>query len=161
MKTSGRTRDRTFRPTVEKPVFAESVQDERAEAADRAFLDRDEDLVPFGKLPQQRAVEGLSETRIRHRGGEAHAGQRVGSLQGFGQPGAERQKRDLLAFAHDTALADLQRNADGRHFHADAFASRIAQRRGSLVVGHLGRHIWTRSASSAAAMIIMLGRQPR
>jgi hypothetical protein len=34
--------------------------------------------------------------------------QRVGRLQRLGQPGAEREDSDLLAFAHHPALADLQ-----------------------------------------------------
>ena len=40
----------------------------RAEAADRAFLDRDEELVAGGEVEDEFAVEGLGEARVGDRG---------------------------------------------------------------------------------------------
>ena len=54
------------------------------------------------------------------------------------KPGAERQQRDLAAFADDAALSDLERNADFRHVDAAAFAARIAQRARAVVDRDLG-----------------------
>ena len=91
-------------------------------------------------LEDQFLVERLHEARVRNGGREAVRGEFVGRLFAFGETGAERQQRDLLAFADDAALADLQGNADLGHFNAAAFATRITQRARTVVDGNLGRH---------------------
>ncbi len=64
----------------------------------------------------------------------------VRRLLAFGQTRAERQQRDLGAFANNAALADLERDAGFRHLDAAAFAARIAQRARTVVDRDLGRH---------------------
>ena len=66
--------------------------------------------------------------------------QLVCRLEAFAEPRAEREQRDLGAFAHDAALADLERLAFLRQRHAAAFAARIAERRGPIVDGDGGRY---------------------
>ena len=55
------------------------------------------------------------------------------------EAGAERQQRDLGAFADDAALSDLERDADFGHLDAAAFAARIAHRARAVVDRDLGR----------------------
>ncbi len=59
-------------------------------------------------------VERLGEARIGDRRRQPERRELVGRLQAFGEPRAERQQRDLAAFAHDAALADLERHAARR-----------------------------------------------
>ncbi len=95
----------------------------------------------FACEPQQQVrIERLGEARVRDRGRQAERCQFVGGLQAFPQPRAVRQQRHLVAFAHDAALADLERHAFGRQRHAEAFAARITQRRGRVVDRDLRRH---------------------
>ena len=58
----------------------------------------------------------------------------------LGKPRAERQDGDRRAFAHDAALADLERHALGRQLDADALAARIAEGARPVVDGDGGRH---------------------
>src|SRR3954469_10862105 len=110
----------------------------RAETADRAFLDRDQDLVVARELEHELGVQRLHEARIRDRGREAVSGELVGGLLAFGKARAEGEQGDLAALADDAALADLERNADFRHLDAAAFAARIAQRTRTIVDRDLG-----------------------
>ena len=66
----------------------------RAEAADRAFLDRDQQFVRRGEPQHQLAVERLGETRVGDGGRKAARGEFLGRLQRLGEPGAERQDGD-------------------------------------------------------------------
>ena len=61
---------RTFRPLVEQPFMREVLQHVAAEAADRAFLDRDQHLVLAGEPEDQVGVERLGEAGIGDRGRE-------------------------------------------------------------------------------------------
>ena len=112
---------------VEHAVLGEGMHDLRAEAADRAFLDGDEHVVFARQLEHQIGVDRLGETRVGHRRGQAVRLQRVGRLQAFAEPGAEREQGDGRAFAHDATLADFQRNADGGQIDADTVAAREAE----------------------------------
>ena len=111
----------------------------RAEAADRAFLDGDQQFVLGGEAQHQIAVERLGEARVGDRGRKAARGEFLGRLQRFGEPGAERQDGDARALAQDAALADRQRDAALGQFDADAVAARIAQRDRAGVMGGAGR----------------------
>ena len=101
----------------------------RAEAAGRAFLDGDQELVRRGQLEDEFAVEGLGEARVGDRGRKAARRELLRRLQGFAEPRAKRQDRDPRALAHDAALADRQNLALLRQVDADALAARIAQAR--------------------------------
>ena len=105
-----------------------------------AFLDGDQHLVLAGEPQDEIGVERLGEAGIGDRGRKPVAGQLVGRLEAFAEPRAVGQQRDLVAFAHDAAAADLERLAFGRHRHAAAFAARITQRRRAVVDRDLGRH---------------------
>ena len=83
MNTSGSTMHRTFSAAVEDAVLGQRLQHLRAEAADRALLDRDEDLVLAGEPQHQIGVERLGEARVGHRGGQAVRGERLGRLAGI------------------------------------------------------------------------------
>ena len=93
-----------------------------------------------GEPQQQVAVDRLGEAGVRDRGRKAEGGELFGRLQRFRKPRAERQDGDLAALANDTALADFERLALGRHLDADAFTARIAQRRRAIVDRDLRRH---------------------
>jgi hypothetical protein len=69
-----------------------------------------------------------SEAQIGNRGGETARIERVGGLQRLAEARAERQDRDLLAFAHDAALADLEQLGRGGQIDPGAVATRIAHR---------------------------------
>ena len=81
----------------------------RAESADRAFFDGDDQLVLGGEAQDQLAVERLGEARVGDGGREAARAELLGRLQRLGEPRAERQDRDARALANDAALADRQR----------------------------------------------------
>ena len=85
-------------------------------------------------------VERLGEARVGNRRRQAERGELVGRLEAFGEPRAERQDGDRGAFAHDAALADLERTAFRRQLHADALAARIAEGGRPVVDGGRGRH---------------------
>ena len=110
-------------------MLGQRLQHVGAEAADRAFLDGDQHLVLAREPQQQVGVERLGKARIGDRRRQAERGQFVGGLQAFAEPRAVGEQRDLVAFAQDAALADLERHAFRRHRHAEAFAARIAQAR--------------------------------
>jgi hypothetical protein len=74
-----------------------------AEAADGAFLDRDERLVGAGEPQDQVAVERLGEAGVGDGGVDALRGQRVGGLFDLLQAGAEGEERHALAFADHPA----------------------------------------------------------
>ena len=66
----------------------------RAEAAGRAFLDGDQELVSRGELEDQLAVEGLGESGVGDGGREAPRRQFVRRLERFAEPRAKRQDGD-------------------------------------------------------------------
>jgi hypothetical protein len=144
---------------VDQAGIAGEGEDMGAEAADRRLLDRHRDLVRREQPPDQLFVERLGEAQVGDRGRQAARVELVGGLQRLGEPGAERQDRDLLALAHDPALADLeplrrlgQRDA-GAVRRADS-GPRSGGRRCNAAVWTM----WTSSASSAAAITTKLGR---
>ena len=100
---------RTLQPAIERAVLGQRLQHIGAEAADRAFLDGDQHLVLARQPQQQIGVERLGKARIGDRGRQAERGQFVGRLQAFAEPRAVGQQRHLVAFAHDAALADFER----------------------------------------------------
>ena len=70
-------------------------------------------------------VERLGKARIRDRGGQSVRRQRIGRLEAYLQPRAEREQRDRRPLAHDPAFSDLERSADLRHVDADAVAAEV------------------------------------
>ncbi len=126
---------------VEQPGIQQELLDLAAEAADRALLDRDHELVVDRQLADQLLVERLGEAGICDRGRQAAGGQLVGRAQAFLQPGAIGQERDRpIAGAHDPALADLERRADLGQIDPDALAAREAQGGRPVVEDRHGRH---------------------
>ena len=67
-----------------------------AEAADRAFLDRDQHLVLARQPQQQIGIERLGEARIGDRRRQAVGGELLGRLQAFAEPSAEDSSATLL-----------------------------------------------------------------
>ena len=126
--------------SVEQSVVGERLEDLRTEAADRAFLDCDQDFVVRGQTADQIAIDRLGEACIRHRGRNTARGKVFRGLLRFGKAGSERQQRHRRALANDAAAADLERDAALRHLDADAFATRVTQRGGALVIGRLRRN---------------------
>src|ERR1700724_4383658 len=102
------------------------MQDERAEAANRPFFDGDEHFVLARQTKDEVLVERLGESGIRDRCREPGGVERLGRLEAFHKPGAEREQRNLRALAHDATLADRKRYADLWHVDAHALAARIA-----------------------------------
>ena len=131
-------------------------------AADRAFLDDDQDaMVPCELLDHER-IERFGEPRIGHRAGETPRGQRLGRLHAVGQAGAERQDRHRRTLADDTPLADRQRHAPLRQRQPDAGAAWIPHRARPFVERRPAwRTMCISSSSSLGAMIVMPGKQPR
>ncbi len=112
---------------IEQPGFGEMLQHVAAEAADRALLDRHQDLVLLGETADQIAVERLHEARIGNGRRKAHGRELVGGLQCLGQARAEREDGDGGPFPDDAALADRERHALLGPFQAHALAARIAE----------------------------------
>ncbi len=84
-------------------------------------------------------VERLGEARVRNRGREPQRGQFVRRLQALAEPRAVGEERDLVALAHDAALADFERPPFRGQRQAHALAARITQRRRAVIIGGLGR----------------------
>ena len=105
MKRSGSTIGRTSEPAVQQPAPGQMLQHRRAEAADRALLDRDQHLVVPRQLLDQRRVERLGEARVGDRRRQAARRQLVRRPQRIGKPRAERQDRDRAALAQHPARA--------------------------------------------------------
>ena len=93
---------------VERALLGERLHHERAKAADRAFLDRDQDFVVRGEPANEIVIERLGETRVGDRRRDAVGREILGGFQSLGQACAEGQDRDLVAFAQDPAAADLE-----------------------------------------------------
>ncbi len=113
-----------LQPLVELATLRQVMQHEGAEAADRAFLDRDDDLMRAYKAVDQVGIERLGETRIGDRGREPVGAELLRRLQAFLQARAVAEQRDGRALLDDAAAADLERHALFRHFDADAVAPR-------------------------------------
>src|ERR1051326_3907689 len=97
-----------LQPLVELPRGREVMQHLSGKAANRRFLDGDQDLVLPSELVNQRGVDRLCEPRVRDRGREAMTRQLVGGLEALLQPRAQAQDRYLGAFAYNTPAPDLQ-----------------------------------------------------
>ena len=122
----------------------------RAEPADRAFFDRQYDLVAGHQLADQIGVERLGKPQVGNRGGETFGLELVGGFQRFGQPRAEREDRNLGALADDPALADLQLFRDFGQFNPNTVAARIAKGNRAAVmerggIGHVNQLGFVRS----------------
>jgi hypothetical protein len=88
-------------------VLGERVQDEGAEAADRALLDGDQGFVLAGQAQDQVDVERLGEAGVATVAEmpRAASGRRPSATS---PARAEGEDGDGRAFAHDAALADLE-----------------------------------------------------
>src|SRR3546814_11731064 len=80
----------------------------RAEAADRAFLYRDEQFVVRRQLADKIKVQRLGEPHVRNGGRKPHRIQLRRRRFRLAKPGAERKQRDLLALPADSPRADLK-----------------------------------------------------
>ena len=113
------------------------MQHERAEAAASAFFDRDQHFVFFCKAQDQLFVQRFGEARVGDRGRQSHGGELICRLQALLQTRAKREQCNLVALAHNAALADFQRFGIFGNVDADAFTTRIAEG-GGAVVDHGG-----------------------
>ena len=75
-------------PVIEPPALRQGMENLSAKPANRAFLDRDQNLVIASELLQQFAVERLGEPGVGHGRGQAEFGEFVGGLQAFLEPRA-------------------------------------------------------------------------
>ncbi len=111
----------------------------RAEAADRAFLDRHDQLMIGGEAQDQIAVERLGEARVGDGRRKPARRQFLGRLERFGEPRPKRQDGDPRAAAQHAPLADRQGNAALGDLDADAVAARVAQRDRAGIMGGASR----------------------
>ncbi len=61
--------------TVECAIFGEQLHHKGAEAADRAFLDRDQDFVVRREAEEEVLIEGFGEARVGDRRRDAIGGE--------------------------------------------------------------------------------------
>ena len=121
---------------VERARSRREAEHMRAEAADRAFLDRDQHLVVAREAQDQIAVERLGEARIGDRRRQAARGELLGRLQRLGEPRAERQDRDARCLRAGCGPCRSRSGTPrSRQLDADALAARIAQRDRAVVDG--------------------------
>ena len=120
--------------------MSQAVQDLGREAADRPFLDGDQQLVLARQGAHQGLVQRLGETRVRHRRRQPVGAKLVRRRQALVQARAEAQQRHRRPFAQHPPLAQLQDLAALRQGGAEPLAARIAQRRRTVVDRHQSRH---------------------
>ena len=125
---------------IQCPAFGQQLQHMRAEAADRAFLDQNQNLVLAGEPHDQVLVERLGKARVGNRSRQAGCVQFVRRQQAFAQTAAKRQESDLGPLADHAALADLQNLSALRQVDADTLATRVAEGDRTLVIGGGRRH---------------------
>src|SRR6516225_2571229 len=125
---------------IKNAVLGERLHHEAAEPADRALLHREQHFVSARQAKQQVNIERFGEARVGDRGRQAKGRKLVGCLEALAKPGAERKQRDLAAFAHDAAFADLERLALCRKRNPEPFATRITQCRRAVVDGDGSRN---------------------
>src|SRR5207244_2149316 len=73
---------------IEQPLLGQFLQDVRTEAANSAFLDRDEHFVLARKARNQIDIEGLGKARICDRGRQAKCRKLLGRLEAIAEPPA-------------------------------------------------------------------------
>jgi hypothetical protein len=125
---------------VEQPGMRQVLHDQRAEAADAAFLDGQQHLVLARQALHQPGVQRLGEARIGDRGGKAMRRQLVRRPQAFLQARAVGEDRDGVAFPQHAPLAERQHRAALRQLDAEPLAARIAEGGRAVVAGGRGRH---------------------
>ena len=108
LENIGQAHGADLQAVVEQAGIACMGQDMRADPTDGGFLDGHHDLMRAHQAVDQIGVEWFCEAQIRNGGGQAFGLQLIRGLLRFGKTRAERQDRDLAAFANHAALADLQ-----------------------------------------------------
>ena len=127
---------------LEQAVLGKQVQDVGTEAADRPFLDRDQDFMLARQALDQVGIERFGKPRVRHRRRQPERREFFRGARTFGKAGSEREKCNLAALADNSALADLEGYADLRHVHPDPVAARIAEGGRAVVDGRRrGDHV--------------------
>ena len=112
------------------------------ESATGAFFHRDQQVVTLGQLRDQRSVEWLGEAGIGHCDRQSLRLEKVGSIEAFAEPGAERQECDVIALPDNAPLADLERFTPLGQRHAGSLAARVPERdRPGVVCGGGGHHV--------------------
>jgi len=146
---------------IQQTAFGQRRQHESAEAAPRAFLDSDEHLVVAGEISQQRFIQRLGETCVRHRRRETLLVQHLGREQAFLQARSVGQDGGSRALLDHASLADLQRLRIVQQLQANALAARITESR-RAIVDRVRRSATMRcsSTSSAAAISTKPGSAP-
>jgi len=124
---------------IQQAVVGQILQHMAAEAADRTFLDGDENLVILRQLPDEIGIERLHETGVRHRRRKTECRELIGGFQRLAEPRAERQQRNRRTLAQNAALADRESLTNFRHLNAGAFPARIPERRRTIVDRSRGR----------------------
>src|SRR3546814_14729869 len=90
-------------PGIRQTLVGCNRQHMRAEAADRAFLYRDEQLVVRRKLADKLKVQRLGEPHVRNRGRKPQRIQMRPSRFRLAKPGADRNKTKHTALPDDSA----------------------------------------------------------
>src|SRR6266550_9424851 len=101
----------------------------RAEAANGAFLDGQQDFVVLREAPHQIGIERLGEARIGDRRRQSIGGELLRCSQALREARAETENRDRTSFAQDAPLAELKRLSDHGKRDANALAARVAESR--------------------------------
>src|SRR3546814_9766960 len=94
--------------------------------ANAALFNGNGDFMGGKQLADQLFVQRFGEAQVSDGGGQTLRLQYVGGLQRLLQSRTQRENGDLLAFPHDTALANRKPLRDGRQCGSGAISARIA-----------------------------------
>src|SRR3546814_19823908 len=119
--------------------------------ANAALFNGNGDFMGGKQLADQLFVQRFGEAQVSDGGGQALRLQYVGGLQRLLQSRTQRENGDLLAFPHDTALANGKTPRDGRKCGYGAISARIgtgARTANAKGAGmhHLNKHDIVRSS---------------
>ena len=119
-------------------------------AAQHPLLDRHEQVVLGRELDDEAAVDRLGEARVGDGRGDPVELEQRGGLERLADAGAVPEQRDAAAravavlrrrLAEDLAGPDRDEQRRVRERHADGLATRVAQRRGSVVMQGGVQHV--------------------
>ena len=140
MNTSGSTSERTFNPRSNTPCSANAciTKDPKRPIEPSSMASS----TSLARQPQQQIdVQLVGEAGVHDRLVDSPCAASSSAALRHSPSRAPYETRATFgAFAHDAALADLERLALFRHWHAAAFAPRIAQGRRSVVDRHRRCH---------------------
>src|SRR3546814_18708444 len=101
--------------------------------ANAALFNGNGDFMGGKQLADQLFVQRFGEAQVSDGGGQALRLQYVGGLKRLLQSRTQRENGDLLAFAHDTALANRKPLRDGRQRGSGAISERRTSGDGTAI----------------------------